>query len=42
MRGVKMYAFGMAGGPVRPLLVKVRDEEVDEQRKMLATWQPVL
>ena len=38
----KMGILGMAGGPVRPPLVNVRDEEVDELREMLEAWRPVL
>ena len=38
----KMDILGMAGGPVRPPLVNVSDGEIDELRRMLATWQPVL
>jgi 5-dehydro-4-deoxyglucarate dehydratase len=38
----KMDILGMAGGPVRPPLLNVSDEEMFELREMLATWQPVL
>src|SRR5919202_1630623 len=38
----KMDILRMAGGPVRPPLVNVTGEEVDELRKMLETWKPVL
>ena len=38
----KMGIVGLAGGPVRPPLLNVTREEVDELRKMLETWKPVL
>ena len=38
----KMDILGMAGGPVRPPLVNVSDGEIDELRRMLEAWQPVL
>jgi 5-dehydro-4-deoxyglucarate dehydratase len=38
----KMSILGMAGGPVRPPLVNVSDVEMDELRKMLETWGPIL
>jgi dihydrodipicolinate synthase/N-acetylneuraminate lyase len=33
---------GLKGGPVRPPLVNVSDDELIELSKMLETWQPIL
>jgi 5-dehydro-4-deoxyglucarate dehydratase len=38
----KMDILGMAGGPVRPPLANVSEEEMVELREMLAKWQDVL
>ena len=37
-----MNILGRAGGPVRPPLVGVTPEEIEELRLMLEKWQPVL
>ena len=37
-----MNILGTAGGPVRPPLVGVTPEEIEELRLMLEKWQPVL
>src|SRR6267142_741104 len=38
----QMDILGMAGGPVRPPLVNVTDEEMSELRTMLESWGPIL
>jgi dihydrodipicolinate synthase/N-acetylneuraminate lyase len=37
-----MDMAGLCGGPVRPPLVNVKDEEREELRQLLATWKPFL
>ncbi len=37
-----MDLVGLVGGPVRPPLVNVTNEEVKELKQMLETWRPVL
>jgi dihydrodipicolinate synthase/N-acetylneuraminate lyase len=37
-----MNLIGLAGGPVRPPLPRLRPEEVAEIKKMLERWKPVL
>lgn len=37
-----MDILGMNGGPVRPPLVNVTEDEMTELRKMLETWQTIL
>jgi len=37
-----MDMAGLCGGPVRPPLVNVKDEEREELREILATWKPFL
>jgi dihydrodipicolinate synthase/N-acetylneuraminate lyase len=37
-----MEMAGLSGGPVRPPLVNVKDEEREGLREILATWEPFL
>jgi 5-dehydro-4-deoxyglucarate dehydratase len=37
-----MDTVGLAGGPVRPPLPSLKPEELEEVRKMMKTWAPVL
>ncbi|MEK6281904.1 MAG: hypothetical protein AABN95_16240 [Acidobacteriota bacterium] len=37
-----MELIGLTGGPVRPPLVEVSEDEVKELKRMLEGWAPVL
>ena len=38
----QMDFVGFAGGPVRPPLVNLRDEEMSELKRITETWRPIL
>jgi dihydrodipicolinate synthase/N-acetylneuraminate lyase len=37
-----MDIIGLAGGPVRPPLLNITDDEIAELRTMLEGWQSIL